>query len=833
MPTLDIETFHKGITDKYLNGDPSAARKMDNLLIDENGKLIQRPGINIYNSSAPQIPAGNQRIDSLYYFDTTLFAKSGTKLYFLKDGDVAWSTLAGPAYDAFADSEVGAKATWSEWRGHLFITPGPTTNIKTGCRTVKVYRNTSGNWALLQAGLPKAYKIETATAPSDVDGTPQTIWYSLFVHGYYAQIKGIDTFFVDYSAPTVFASTAGHAFNLAIGYKLNLANALNQNYPTTNVRVLTYRTLDNGIEAYVDDISALDTAVTCDTALDRNVSESKPTVAVSAQNFTAAGTLTVSTVDALNFFFVGREVQVEGPSGTRYYAIAVNYSSGLVTFSLTRGGAAATGVAYSLVSNSLRVILGETLYPGATDGIYNDPIPSCNFSAIIDNYGWYAGCQDTSSSGGMRSNRILQSKPGSVSAAPVGNFVDVPGDHITAFSSVGSHPVAFTRNGTFRIEGRYDVFGNGIVRAIQISDSEGSVSQDVIKTSDGIYFGSENGWCWTNGFDVTNLSKVHLKTTYSNLSTKTRMSGCYDTKNGLAYFGVESTALVSGITGKNNSAFVLNVKRTELPSGVFTTMSAGANLQPNSLHYDSANARVLIGDQRGYVFKLDDSLTTDPVVNTATAWSTWTKTAIVWDYITSAFAFGSTRVAKWMSDITAIAKNLTGNVSIDMWSYKDDRTTGVQIKAVRERSITSGLHKIFRRFPKGNLSCLYAQLQLKKGFVVIARSNDYALATLSGAANTALLASGTWPNDGSDSLVGHHLYPAIAGAYVTGWEIITHSGDTLTVADTGNTFPTASGNAWVVKGYPKNESLELHSLGIDHSLLGEGYPERSDQGGNA
>jgi hypothetical protein len=166
-------------------------------------------------------------------------------------------------------------------------------------------------------------------------------------------------------------------------------------------------------------------------------------------------------------------------------------------------------------------------------------------------------------------------------------------------------------------------------------------------------------------------------------------------------------------------------------------------------------------------------------------------------------------------------------------SYKDDRSTVVRMKAIRDRDITSGLHKLSRSFPKGNLACIYAQLQMKKGLVVIARSDDHALATLAGIGNTAQLASGTWPEDGTDNLIGHSLYPAIAGAYDTGWEITDQSGDTLTLSDPGNTLPTGAGYKWVVKGYPKNESVELHAVSIDYATLAEGYPERSNQGGNA
>src|SRR5690606_33186908 len=117
---LNVTDFRLGITDDYVDGPANAAERLDNLLLNENGKPYQRPGFDAYNDDAPQIPPGNQRIDSLYYFDSTLFVKSGTKLYYIEDDDTSWTTLSTLASkDAFIDSEVSAGASWSEWKGHL------------------------------------------------------------------------------------------------------------------------------------------------------------------------------------------------------------------------------------------------------------------------------------------------------------------------------------------------------------------------------------------------------------------------------------------------------------------------------------------------------------------------------------------------------------------------------------------------------------------------------------------------------------------------------------------------------------------------------------------
>jgi hypothetical protein len=94
-----------------------------------------------------------------------------------------------------------------------------------------------------------------------------------------------------------------------------------------------------------------------------------------------------------------------------------------------------------------------------------------------------------------RATRLTQSKPNDIDAVPTGNYVDIPTDKITAFGLAGQYPVVFSRDSCYRVEGRFDAFGNGQLRAILISKSEGAVTQDLAQTPTGIYFASTNGFC--------------------------------------------------------------------------------------------------------------------------------------------------------------------------------------------------------------------------------------------------------------------------------------------------------------------------------------------------
>lgn len=928
--SLDIEIWNKGITDNYLNGAPGAARKLDNLLINEDKKLVQRPALTILNSVAPQIPPGNQQIDALYFFDSTWFIKSGTKLYTMADGG-AMTALAGPTgNDAFADSELTAKCSWSEWRGHLIITPGPSANRKGGCRTVKVYRNAAGTWTLVQAGLPdmkKAYgpivfpqAIVDALAAYDV-----TVLYKyaqLFVREYVALVNGVSTVFKDYGAPNVFAFQSPYlpGDGVTINYQApGYVNTAYENFDTTNMRSELFRTVYDGkelryvasaklidnttatssitvtvstsgasgilrvatddlrllyvnqklilddndspaIDVYViakatngdvtlsltrggaaANVSAYTTAQTAvlkyvphnDSTLDADLGTEQKVVTITSSASAASGVFSVDATD-IAYFYENQKVSIDDSNSTEIdvWVIAVSYTAYTVTFSKTRGGAASDLSAYTTAQTATLTFGYQSKIPAGYDfANYNDPCPPCYFSAIADSYGWYVAPIDMAS-GQHRAARFAQSKPGDVDAVPSGNYGTVPAVTTTAVGVVGQYPVVFTRNSCHRIEGRIDAFGNGVLRAILISKVEGAVSQDITCTQTGIFFPSENGFCWTDGFRVINLSKKHLKATYKALLNKDKMVSCFDAEAARVYFGLESAALSPTVSGNNNAAFVLDMAQTEnMEEGVFTTASAAANLQPTAMHYDSVNGRIAIGDKRGYIFKFDATLTADPIVNTAAAYSTWNYAAVVWDYIMPAFAFGSTAISKWMGSVKVVCDNLTGNLSIGFSVFKDKRTTAVPMKSARDRSITNGVHKIERAYPKTALSCIYSGLRMTKDYCVILKSDDYALATTSGAGNTAALVSGSWANDGSYNLVGHFLWLA---PYSAGYEISAQSGGTLTVLDPGNTFPTnLAGVKWVVMGYPKNESVRFESVSIDAQLMGEGYPERSDQGGNA
>jgi len=544
MPNQLLDEWTKGITDNYIDGAPSAAKKLDNLLLNRFKKLVQRPGTKVFNDGAPQLPSGNQKIDSIYFFDSTCFVKSGVNLYYLEDGDSNWTTLFGEngTTTAFPDSELGARLSISEWRGHLFMTPNPGATKIAGCRTIKIYRDGGNNaWRLVQAGLPRAADCVASGINIDNSGSAHYIIFYGLERSYSAKVDGNAVTFQDFGTP-MFEFYGGSLPITRAG--ITWTNTALDNYDTTTglMDVYEWRTKD---------------------------AETVPLY---------------TTVKGMGSSLVWGTSPADAALG------AAAYFAGGVSFW--------------------------------------DPPPLCYYSAIIDGYGFYAA-GIAAGDPNFWNTRLWQSHPLNPNGVPSGNFVDIP-FKITGLSHVGSYPIVFARRQCYRIEGRFDATGGGSMKAKQISAVMGCIAADaIIRTTEGIFFPSESGWCFTDGFKVISLSE-HLNVTYKGL-VKDRMVGCLETHGNRLWWSTESATLNPDNTGKNNCAFVLDLNFSTAEDGVFTTASAGANLLMTAMHYDAKNDRILFGDQRGYVMMFDDTKNNDLVVDTTNSAATWNRMGIIWD----------------------------------------------------------------------------------------------------------------------------------------------------------------------------------------------------------
>jgi hypothetical protein len=240
---LEVRDFSGGVTDYYLDCDPSKYKRGDNLVLITHGgsaKPFTRQGSTIYNSNCYQIPAGNQRIGALKYFDGNLLVQSKGKFY--KPGASSWTTVQGPTgNDVFPStattSDVVSMAAW-----HKQLLVASSAYFK----PQRIY-NVAGSPVAVTAGLPAL-----ASTPSVTAGAAGTGSY-LYAFVYYSTYTVDTVVFEDFGAVTLAAVSSCAAPNtsaVTIGSIPVLANGVTDNYPTATMKVKIYRTIDAGQTFY-------------------------------------------------------------------------------------------------------------------------------------------------------------------------------------------------------------------------------------------------------------------------------------------------------------------------------------------------------------------------------------------------------------------------------------------------------------------------------------------------------------------------------------------------------------------------------------------------------
>lgn len=277
LQPLELKDFSGGMTDFYLGGPLHKFQQAENLFIvkysDETGKLFTRPGSDIYDATYYQIPAGDQRINTLKYFESVLFYHSARKLYYVNAG---WQTLQGPSSNDLFPSGVDTTTVVSlaTWNKHLFITSSDLTQ-----RVQKVYSDSGGTWRLRTAGMPAL-----ASSPVPTGGTPGTTKSYLYRFLYYYTYTVGTITYIDRGPTTEVTATNTTAIAVGAANTISwasipaLANSTTHNYDTAsaNLKVEIYRTTNGGSNFFY--VSAVNNGTTtyADTLTDALLQDNEP-----------------------------------------------------------------------------------------------------------------------------------------------------------------------------------------------------------------------------------------------------------------------------------------------------------------------------------------------------------------------------------------------------------------------------------------------------------------------------------------------------------------------------------------------------------------------------
>jgi hypothetical protein len=422
----------------------------------------------------------------------------------------------------------------------------------------------------------------------------------------------------------------------------------------------------------------------------------------------------------------------------------------------------------------------------------NDPPPVSRFIHLANNKAYYGYITEGTE---VRSNRIRESILNDPDSAPEDFYVDLEED-VTGISSFSGRILGFTDKGVYRLDGGFDEKGRGGLTYEKIFTSDGCVSHGgIVQIPEGVVFPGNFGFYFTDGYQTFKIN-VDWVTTYKTLVASSaqakKIRGTYDSANQRVYWSAQSA-----LGSDNDVLYVLELKQGMKPDACFFSGENGSSFAPTDLLF--YNKQLLRADTRGYVFKHDSTYTSDPKVDTAVAGSLWAKKTITYDFISAGLDFGDPLIRKWVPRFYFKAKN-KGDLSLQINSINDDHRSTKACKPIRVRSYT-GVIEGFRRMPAGGLRCSYKQLELTNAKVVITNSDTLGLATIS--ASTVTIA-GTWPTDPID-----HVIAFETDSYVTEYPITARTATQLTVTGApGN----AVGKKWVIRGYPKDEKLEFHSL---------------------
>lgn len=464
--------------------------------------------------------------------------------------------------------------------------------------------------------------------------------------------------------------------------------------------------------------------------------------------------------------------------------------------------------------------------------VENDLPPLSKLVHVTGDIAYYAHIKD--STGQIFSNRLVQAIPGDPDSVPGDFSVDVQ-DSIVGLSSVKGLPILLCKNSVYRVDGQFDELGRGGMVAQKINDSATCVSsQSVVQTIEGVFWAGEDSYYFTDGYQVLKLCKDWLDSYRAAVQTtaqKNRIQGKYDSRTRRILW---TTQQDSGGSSDCNLLDILHLDWGTKEDAAFTTASGGAEFAPTAIEF--VDGDMLRGHVNGFLLRHNDTLVTDPKVDILVTPANWPKKTIIWGYQSCAFNFGTSYVRKYTPNIILTARNKS-NISIQLTSVNDDGKKIENLKPIRFRGNIvwgdativwgdstiiwsfDGLIEDQRRFPANSLRCSYKQISMTNANVTVITSDSLGTCSINSTTKVATLTSATvsdWPVDSVDYTIAFQ-----DDNYSREYIVSARTADTITYLDTANNSATASGQKWILKGYPKGEILNLISYTISYILMGQ------------
>lgn len=495
----------------------------------------------------------------------------------------------------------------------------------------------------------------------------------------------------------------------------------------------------------------------------------------------------------------------------------------------------------TFVDNVSDATLQENILLYTEDGrVANDRPPRCKLVHIFGDIAYYANLKIYNTASALDevfTYRVQQSIPGDIDAAPEDFYADVD-DEIVGMGSTKSNLVLLCRNSVYRVDGQIDEIGRGEMIPERISDTANCVSaQSVVQTLDGVFWAGSDGIYFTDGFRVLKLNGDYDKTWKEfvtedgslNAVKQARIQGKYDKKRNRIWWSVQHET--NSVTGDVDKCYILDLNFGVKPEASFQTASGLDSFSPSALEFD--NGDLIRCHKNGYVFKHEDSRFSDIKVDGAILTASPTFQTIFYDLEPAYTNFGTSFTRKYVPSMNLTAESST-NLSLEITSNNDDNKSLLTLSPIRYRgSILWGDPDVYwgdtsliwgqqgiiaekRRFPAKSLRCLYKGLKFKNAKVVIISSDGLSVATVDASAKTVTLPGVfEWPTYSVDYVIAFE-----ADSFTKEYTITARTVSTLTYSDVLNTSGSGPSVRWVIRGYPKNEVLNLINYAITYEMFG-------------
>lgn len=530
--------------------------------------------------------------------------------------------------------------------------------------------------------------------------------------------------------------------------------------------------------------------------------------AVSGAHPIALSTIPVlSNTSSTNYDTVNLDIEVYRTqnNGNIFYKVAT-ISNGTTTYSDTT-----TDVA--LVNN-------QVLY--TTGGIVGNtqPLPA-RCMAVVNGKAYYGVVKEGTE---VLENVVAESVQDDPDSVP-STFRTQLDDKVIGVSGYNGLPLVFCNNRIYRIEGEYQDDGQGFTQAREISPNAGCVSHNsIVPIRGGVVWAGNDGFYWTDGYRVQKISEsinLSYKTFVSDATRRKRIVGAYDRQENRVYWSVYGKADSSDC----DTIWVLDLFFGISDNSTFSYMENGTYFAPTYIIFNSTS-NLIRGDRRGYIFKHYDNVRTDPRVNALLAPTAWGTKTIIWNYKTTSIDCGAPEIRKWGIQVLARFSNLS-NFAAQINSINDDNPVVAQLTPILYRGNIvwgdpypiwgtddyrwnwNGLIEQRRRLVAGSIRFSYKTLQVTNAYVPVYNSDIYGTATTNASTKTVTKdPTVPWPTNMLDYKISFAW-----DNYTLEYDILsTDSASQITVSDPSNTLLTVGSTPWLIKGYPKSEGMEMHSL---------------------